>query len=251
MDYIALSEFNDENISQLFPKLSMISVGNNVTDSVNVLRNKLLNSHSNNIVSLKYTETHTEIDIALFPQLKEIHVTNPNINALQNIVQHAHDLVTFSIEFDQDHSEYDDSKMKELIITLFNTCCKLNRFNFQGTFCHIQKIIKLIVMVLMDTNNINDQEMTFVFGSIDNNIEIDYININISKITNALDASNINNFMIGIHISDENDKTLEETLKVFENKYLATFGETQYSIIISNNNCKINGYSATWLNKAI
>ncbi len=73
------------------------------------------------------------------------------------------------------------------------------------------------------------------------------MNLSISRVINALDTSNINDFMVGFHINPENKQTLEQTLKIFKNKYLATLCQGQYSIIISNRNCKINGYNGGWL----
>ncbi len=55
------------------------------------------------------------------------------------------------------------------------------------------------------------------------------------------------NFMVGIHISPMSEQTFEETKKIFENKYLVNFMNDPHSIIISNKNCKINGYASRWL----
>ncbi len=53
---------------------------------------------------------------------------------------------------------------------------------------------------------------------------------------------------LGIHISEENNETFEQTVEMLKKKYLAILYETSYSIIISNNNCKINGYRTKWQN---
>ncbi len=73
----------------------------------------------------------------------------------------------------------------------------------------------------------------------------------ISRICNALYTPNINDFMVDIHIYKENNQRFEQTLGIFQNKYLTNVRDDSYSIIISNKNCKINGYCTNCLFKNI
>eukprot|EP01084_Bolivina_argentea_P189933 326523_1 len=136
----------------------------------------------------------------------------------------------------------------DIIIKSFQKFTNMEIISFLCSNTDTQNIVSYIEMGLLNSKRIIRKSLTVsvrIMGH--RNITMREIECYIARIMNALDASNINDVMLIFSMRNNSrwnaSKYMNKIVKHFEQTHLAVISTNDnVKIIISNKNCKINGY---------
>eukprot|EP01083_Nonionella_stella_P034083 93312_1 len=263
LEAVFLTEYVQSNgIAELFPNLSTFNFRKCVNESVEELGNQLVSMYSKQMESLRYHESQIEINFSAFAVLKELYIVDidpANVDSLYRLVSNTSTLerLHFSITPGLQHT-LDDINMKNTMIAFFTKCNNMEAVEVNCDYAMCQQIIKYIEIALFMVNT--RQTLTIVLcllapnnehGNNETNVEIDreQVYLWLSRLINALDASKIEHFALGFHIEFESETLhFDSNMERFKENHLVHVDNNLRSVIVSNKNCKINGYRTRWIN---
>eukprot|EP01084_Bolivina_argentea_P096975 174311_1 len=134
----------------------------------------------------------------------------------------------------------------DIIIKSFQKFTNMENISFFCNSIDIQNIVSYIEMGLINSKQTNRKSLKVSMEIYDNeNIKMREIELYITRIMNALDASNINDIMLKLHMQKGLDTSncMNKIVEHFKQTHLVEQAVHQRNkhqrIIISNKNCKI------------
>eukprot|EP01084_Bolivina_argentea_P276059 470932_1 len=137
----------------------------------------------------------------------------------------------------------------DVIIESFQKFANMNVVSFTCDSIDIQHVVSFIEMGLINSQTNTRKSLKVLIKIRDKkNIKMTQIELYITRIMNALDASNINDVMLifCIHKDLGTNNRMNKIVEHFQQMHLVVidklFDENKSTVIISSKNCKINGY---------
>ena len=179
-----------------------------------------------------------------------IHMSN---NCINDILKTAVNLKRVGIDRTKDVTL---SQLENIIIKIFNSCKLLENFEFGcdfGTHCGIESVLDGIEKGLFQTKDRKRKKMRLrIFTGYANTKDAQSLILNIGRIIHWLVQSAIEDFMFIWFIEGlVNDEKFDKELLLKDVKsigFKASVIRNKNDIIISNENCKLDGYYEAWPN---
>eukprot|EP01083_Nonionella_stella_P301009 1030519_1 len=248
--WVFLDALDSKSIGNMFSKLRTLSARDVTNEPVLLLRDKLLELYSRQMVSIDYDESTKDISVTCFPKLKQLMIQDPNVDSLLKIVTNAPYLEHFVCEIPTlSMRTFNKKTLRNIIGTLFCKCVHCKVISMRAGHVQMLQIMKWMVNALRRNNTIGKQvTLTFTVLSRPNAEEIDEVMLLLPNLINALETQ-VDDFMLGIHFSKENpnvSEVFDKNTDTYKNQYLVYIYNDLHSMIISNKTCKINGYVSAY-----
>eukprot|EP01084_Bolivina_argentea_P157471 274418_1 len=260
-----LTNINDNinEIESLLPKLTALTFTSN-NKNAELFRNKMIETHSKQIVYLEYDEEDTDLNmhsINLF-QLKELIIHSPNIDSLKEFIQGNGKLQRVLINLGSTGA-HNNEKIKSIIVYLYSKYYKINQIKLRLNINQFEKIIEWTEIGLRDLKFANVSRVhnylriiyeVYVNYEDETKLLMYEIGLYLNRIINASIVSPIKHFLIKFTLYGNIKETKLELMNKLRNQYL-TFeergincdDEKYHTIIVCNKQCIINGYWETWM----
>lgn len=246
-----------DKMKELLPELQFVAFYNGASD---FFRNKLITAHSQTLVRIEYDERTADIDIgAPLKMLKDLTVISPNIQSFERIIKSANNLEKIMVDA-QDISDENINQFCTIITSIFLRYSVLNQFYLIMSWKHFITIIECVEKGLAKATKTNHDYIRLIICIMFDEFDLpdlDIIGDYIKRIIKPLSC----HWMLKLYLKckeeweiteiiiDEQDKN--KMIQELRTKYIVNdqnFTDAKFDrcllmeIIISNKNCKINGY---------
>eukprot|EP01083_Nonionella_stella_P092263 258224_1 len=230
-------DFDIQSISNILPNLRSLSV-EGVNEPALLLRNKLLEMYSQQMVAIIYDESEMDIGVCCFPKLEVIMSVCPNLDSLFKIVDNAQYLKHFTCGI----REFNDKKIKKIIDTLFCKCVHVQEVGMNADHLHIQHIMKWMENALRIKIKKHIRLLFVVQPHANGNREeMNETILSLWKLVDTLESTT-DDFMVTLCVSPHSPKAFDLDMDEYKRKYLVCIADDLRSMTVSNKTCKINGY---------
>eukprot|EP01083_Nonionella_stella_P111462 326908_1 len=204
---------------------------------------------------LKYLSSERVIgdfDTIAFDALEELVVIIPDKNSVNGVVQSASNLKKIFVSF-FGAREFEcfgiypvaisTIDIKHIITNLFMKCLHLSYMSFALASCYFDSLLEGIECGLLKMKKQHKKELKIEIDIYGSQAESKDFVLSVGRLVNSLETSAINDFMFIWNLCDVDDETLAQIYSDLSNISVHTkVLQRQHGFVITNPNCKINGY---------